>query len=230
MSLQLWDDEAEVRCRLGSLGISGIAGVRLHENRTVMVSVTDRGILRLHRGFVYASDRVLRAVVAFVNGGGRVRRAERTVLEFPVDQFVPPPNGAEPRPAEADRSIVGELDRRHGLLNQAHFGGRLSPIRFNVSPRMRTRLGDLTLDSRTGQPTRITVSRRHVFRDGWDEVEHTLLHEMVHQWQAEKGLPVDHGSTFRAKAREVGITPHACREVRPAAHAGETVETLPAER
>ena len=58
MSLQLWDDETEVRCRLGSLGISGITGVRLHENRTVMVSVTDRGILRLHRGFVYASDRV----------------------------------------------------------------------------------------------------------------------------------------------------------------------------
>ena len=168
-------------------------------------------------------------MVAFVNGGGRVRRAERTVLEFPVDQFVPPPNGAEPRPAEADRSIVGELDRRHGLLNQAHFGGRLSPIRFNVSPRMRTRLGDLTLDSRTGQPTRITVSRRHVFRDGWDEVEHTLLHEMVHQWQAERDSRSIMDRRF-APRPEVGIIPHACREVRPAARAGETVETLPAER
>ena len=29
-----------------------------------------------------------------------------------------------------------------------------------------------------------------------------MLHEMVHQWQAETGLAVDHGRTFRRKARE----------------------------
>ena len=27
-----------------------------------------------------------------------------------------------------------------------------------------------------------------------------MLHEMVHQWQAETGLPVDHGPLFREKA------------------------------
>ncbi len=32
-----------------------------------------------------------------------------------------------------------------------------------------------------------------------------MLHEMVHQWQAETGLRIDHGRTFRQKAREVGV-------------------------
>ena len=44
------------------------------------------------------------------------------------------------------------------------------------------------------------VSRRdrdqpapHLRRHGWDEALHTLLHEMVHQWQDETGYPIDHG-------------------------------------
>jgi hypothetical protein len=44
-------------------------------------------------------------------------------------------------------------------------------------------------------------------------VEHTMLHEMVHQWQAESGLPVDHGAAFRQKAAELGIQPHASRRL-----------------
>ena len=50
-------------------------------------------------------------------------------------------------------------------------------------------------------------------RDGWAEALHTLLHEMVHQWQAETGLAVNHGRSFRRKAREVGIEPQARRRV-----------------
>jgi hypothetical protein len=46
-------------------------------------------------------------------------------------------------------------------------------------------------------------------------VLHTLLHEMVHQWQDEAGHPIDHGGTFRKKAREVGITASARRHVLP---------------
>ncbi len=42
-------------------------------------------------------------------------------------------------------------------------------------------------------------------------MEHTLLHEMVHQWQAESGVPVDHGPAFRRKARQVGVLPGAKR-------------------
>jgi hypothetical protein len=78
---------------------------------------------------------------------------------------------------------------------------------------MKTRLGELAVDLRTGRPIRITMSRRHIRRHGWAEVEHTLLHEMVHQWQAETGRPVDHGAGFRRKAREVGVVPRAKRRV-----------------
>ena len=40
-----------------------------------------------------------------------------------------------------------------------------------------------------------------------------MLHEMVHQWQAENGCAIDHGPTFREKAREVGVLPRAKRGV-----------------
>ena len=59
----------------------------------------------------------------------------------------------------------------------------------------------------------IAISRAHLRKHGWPETIHTLLHEMVHQWQDEQGLIVDHGGSFRAKARAVGITPLACRAV-----------------
>jgi hypothetical protein len=36
---------------------------------------------------------------------------------------------------------------------------------------------------------------------------------MVHQWQDEQCMPIDHGAAFRRKAREVGISPRARRTV-----------------
>jgi hypothetical protein len=77
---------------------------------------------------------------------------------------------------------------------------------------MKSRLGHYSPTSHGFEPE-IVISRRHIRRDGWEEALHTLLHEMVHQWQDESGLVVDHGSGFRAKARAVGITPLACRAV-----------------
>ena len=84
------------------------------------------------------------------------------------------------------------------------------PIR--LSGRMRSRLGHLSLD-REGRPTEITISRRHLGADGWEEVAHTVLHEMVHLWQHASGHPVDHGPTFRAKAHAVGAHASARRWV-----------------
>ena len=78
---------------------------------------------------------------------------------------------------------------------------------------MRSRLGELALDARDGQPKEIAISRRHVRTHGWDEVGHTMLHEMIHQWQAETGRAVDHGREFRRKARQVGVEPRARREM-----------------
>jgi hypothetical protein len=78
---------------------------------------------------------------------------------------------------------------------------------------MRTRLGDLTVDAQTHEVVEIAISRRHLNLDSWKEVEDTILHEMIHQWQAERGLEVDHGSAFRAKATEIGVMPRANRAV-----------------
>ncbi|MFM8909711.1 MAG: SprT-like domain-containing protein [Gemmatimonadota bacterium] len=50
-------------------------------------------------------------------------------------------------------------------------------------------------------------------RDGFAAALETLLHEMVHQWQHEQGLPIDHGAEFRRKCREVGAIPSAKRAV-----------------
>jgi hypothetical protein len=84
------------------------------------------------------------------------------------------------------------------------------PIR--ISRRMKSRLGHYS-PAADGCEAEIVLSRRHIRRDGWEEALHTLLHEMVHQWQDEQGLVVDHGASFRGKARAVGITPLACRAV-----------------
>jgi predicted SprT family Zn-dependent metalloprotease len=67
------------------------------------------------------------------------------------------------------------------------------------------------VEIRSGKPLEITISRRHLARHPWPEIEHTMLHEMVHQWQAETGLRIDHGRTFRQKAQQVGVIPAARR-------------------
>ena len=110
--------------------------------------------------------------------------------------------------------MIRELEGLHNRLSEEHFDGTLSRIPFRVSRRMRHRLGELSLDPKTDKPIEISISHRHIKVDGWDEVEQTLLHEMVHQWQAETGRPVDHGAEFRRKARAVGIVPRAARRVR----------------
>lgn len=100
----------------------------------------------------------------------------------------------------------------HASYNRDQFDGKLNNVSIRVSSRMKSRLGHYTKADEFG-PAEIAISRRHIKRDGWNEASHTLLHEMVHQWQDEQGLGLNHGSNFRAKARAIGITPSACRAV-----------------
>ena len=203
--------------RLAALGLREIERVITHTNRTVMLSL-NRRVLRVHRGYAFAPDRVLKAIVRFLNR--RVpralrRAAEREFLAFPVEEHAP----SRPRPCARERARPGDLVLLHRLtslhqrLNAEHFGGTLGEIPIRLSGRMRTRLGELAVEIRSGRPLDIAISRRHIARHAWSEVEHTLLHEMVHQWQAETGLRIDHGRTFRQKAREVGVLPAAKRTV-----------------
>jgi hypothetical protein len=178
----------------------------------------NRRVLRIHRGYASAPDGVLQAIVRFLNP--RVpralrRAAEREFLQFSVEEHAPPAAG----PGRRDRAHPGDvlllhrLETRHRELNTQHFGGTLGEIPIRLSGRMRRRLGELSVDIRTGRPMELSISRRHIARHSWAEVEHTLLHEMVHQWQAESGLRVDHGPRFRSKARDVGVLPQAKRKV-----------------
>jgi len=206
--------------RLEQLGLRNVERVVTHTNRTVMVSLTSRRVLRLHQGYAAAPDRVLRAIVRFLDPRlprAARRGAEREFLGFPVEQHAPapprPPRTERPRPG--DVVLLQRLASLHEQFNREHFGGALGMLPLRLSGRMRTRLGELTVDLRTGRPTEIAISRRHIRRHPWSEVEHTLLHEMVHQWQAETGLPVDHGASFRRKAAELGIERRARRRLAP---------------
>jgi hypothetical protein len=203
--------------RLALLGLRHVDRVLTHTNRTVMVSLSRR-VLRLHRGYAMAPDRVLRAIVRFLNPAvpRAVRRlAEREFLAFPVDEHAPSPPASprRERPRPGDLLLLHRLTQLHQRLNGEHFGGTLGEIPIRISGRMRSRLGEVSVDLRTGKPLEIAMSRRHLTGHPWPEVEHTMLHEMVHQWQAETGLKVDHGPTFRDKARAVGVLPRARRGV-----------------
>jgi len=204
----------ELRARLMRLGLGARYRVRLTSNRTVVVSYSG-GELRIHNNFLTADEDVWKAIITFVHARNRLVRQEarRTILEFPVAA------DASGRPARkpeknhpADAPLVAELARWHSAYNEERFGSTLQPVAIRISRRMKRRLGHYT-PAADGAGREIVLSRRHIRRDGWTEALHTLLHEMVHQWQDEQGLPVDHGSTFRAKARAVGITPLACRAV-----------------
>jgi hypothetical protein len=215
----------EMLDRLRMLGLSSrIARCRLTQNRAVMVSYSGQE-LRVHRAYVEAPVEVLHAIVRFVSGRSRAERmeAQRIILSYPVRTPRVPPVRRPERPSPEDEAMVRDLQAWHREYNRRFFGSRLKPIVIRISGRMRTRLGQYTARSPHGEPAEIAISRAHIRRHGWAEALHTLLHEMVHQWQAEHGHDIDHGPSFRVKAIEVGIAPHARRELRPAARSRRVV-------
>jgi hypothetical protein len=198
--------------RLRALGLKRITTLALTRNRAVMVSF--RGTeLRVHEAYLAAEEPVLRAIVQFVEGRTRAERraAQRHILTHDVPSV--PRTITRERTAPQDVPLAARLSEAHRELNDRHFGGALTEVPIRVSRRMRSRLGHYTAATPAGDPPEIAISRSHLRRHGWDETLHTLLHEMVHQWQDESGLPIDHGARFRAKAREVGIEAAARRMV-----------------
>ena len=204
------DRSGELLAQLQAFGLRGVRVLSLTRNRSVFVSWRG-GTLRVHEAFVDAPEEVLRAIAVFVNGRGAARSAARKViLEYPI------PRGTARRRREVvhpdDRTANERLMHEHARLNAERFGGTLRAIPVRLSRRMRSRLGHYALAASHGA-AEIAISRRHLRRHGWDEVVETLLHEMVHQWQEESGLPVDHRSAFRRKAREVGAMARARRAI-----------------
>jgi hypothetical protein len=203
------DRAAQLLVRLRALGLSRIERCRLTRNRHVMVSFSG-GALRVHEGYLTAPAEILRAIVVFVEGRTRAERraAQRLIVAHPI--VTSAPGMRRPRTRPEDRSLVADLARWHARYNAEHFHKRLKSVSLRVSRRMKSRLGHYTCAAH-GEAAEIAISWRHIRRDGWEEALHTLLHEMVHQWQDETGHAIDHGPQFRAKAREVGVAPCARR-------------------
>ena len=204
-------DADELLAKLRSMGLTRITRCRLTRNRNVMASFGG-GVLRIHEGYLEAPDRVLRAIVAFVEGRTRTERkaAQQVIITHPIASQVTPVTRRE-RTHPDDVQLAAQFAAWHERYNLRHFHGALSTVEVRVSRRMKTRLGHYSAATPGGTPAEIAISRRHLRRHGWTEALHTLLHEMVHQWQDETGRTIDHGSAFRAKCREVGIAPYARR-------------------
>lgn len=200
--------EADLPRRLLRLGLPARTTITLTRNRSVLVSYGPATGLRLHAGYAWAGDDVLAAIVTFLKP--RASRAERLearrrFLRYPVERYVPSHRRRRPPPESPELApLVERLVRLHQILNERHFGGRLATIPLRFSTRMASRLGEYQAAG-DGHAAAIVLSHRHLRRDGWSALTETLLHEMVHQWQDERGMPLDHGAAFRRKAREIGI-------------------------
>jgi hypothetical protein len=215
----------QLLARLHRLGLKRIARCRLTRNRNVMVSFGG-GELRVHEGYLAAPERVLCAIVTFVEGRTRAERrdAQRVIVAYPIRTSRPPARRERTHPDDVE--IAEQLCAWHERYNMRHFHGRLTPVEIRVSRRMKTRLGHYTAATPGGEEAEIAISRAHLKKHGWQETLHTLLHEMVHQWQDETGHTIDHGATFRAKAREVAIAPYARRVLATRPGRAEGSQTL----
>jgi hypothetical protein len=218
-------DADELLACLRQLGLTRIKRCRLTRNRNVMVSF-GAGELRVHEGYLTASESVLRAIVTFVEGRTRAERraAQRIIVAHPIR--TPRPPARRDRTHEEDLEIAEKLSDWHGRYNSRHFHGRLKRVPIRISRRMKSRLGHYTAGTPGGEPAEIAISRAHLKKHGWEETLHTLLHEMVHQWQDECGHTIDHGATFRAKCRELGIAPYARRVLATRPGRSEGSQTL----
>jgi hypothetical protein len=206
---------AELKARLVELGLDPRYECTLTSNRSVVVSFSDR-VLRVHRGYLGAPRHVHAAIVSFVGPAPRRIRlvARRELLAYRLDHSsVLPTRRDRQRTHDDDVTMAAKLHDYHRQYNAEKFGGELSDLPIHISRRMRTKLGHYTHRDREGRGAEIVISRRHIRRHGWNEALQTLLHEMVHQWQDESGMPIDHGRGFRAKAKAIGITPLARRDV-----------------
>ena len=213
------DQPEELAVRLQRLGLAPSVEVILHRNRRTMVTLA-QSRLRIHQGYRWAPDEVLRAIVRWTRPrlpAVERRAASRMLLGFPVHDYVAPATPVRRRPVEppepGDDARLERLEALHQELNRRCFGSGLGAITLRLSGRMRRKLGHYE-PADQGEPA-IVISRRHLRRDGWKAAADTLLHEMVHQWQDETGRPIDHGPEFRAKALEVGIEPRAVTRRRP---------------
>jgi hypothetical protein len=198
--------------KLRALGLAHVKSLVLTRNRSVVVGLKGYE-LRIHEGFVAAPEAVQAQVVRFVMARRAWERdaARRAIIAYPLPVHTKPPRAPE-RTHVDDEAVADQLGEWHTRLNGERFGASLRSVPIRISRRMVNRLGHYAPGVEGGGPE-IAISARHLRRDGLASAIETLLHEMVHQWQHEQGLPIDHGLDFRRKCREVGAVPRAKKRV-----------------
>ena len=201
---------AQLLDSLRACGLRDVRTLTLTRNRSVVVSVKGYE-LRVHEGFASAPREMHAQIVQFVMARRAWERqaARQAILAYPLPRQTKPPRA--PERTHPDDEPMGEcLAEWHTRLNGDRFGAALKLVAIRISRRMMRRLGHYS-PSVEGGGAEIAISARHLRRDGLASAVETLLHEMVHQWQHEQGLPIDHSMAFRRKCREVGAPTRAKR-------------------
>jgi predicted SprT family Zn-dependent metalloprotease len=105
-----------------------------------------------------------------------------------------------------------ELQLLFARLNNRHFDGEVPDCRISYNGRFSNSAGRITY----GKPPVIELSPKH-FRKYPEALEETLLHEMVHAWCYDRFRDTGHGTRFRKKLRQCGLTSiyHDLGRVRP---------------
>ncbi|MDQ6767459.1 MAG: SprT-like domain-containing protein [Candidatus Eremiobacteraeota bacterium] len=93
-----------------------------------------------------------------------------------------------------------DLQLKYALLNARYFGGQLRAYRIVYNPRLTSVAG------RIGHRPAVIELSATLLGTHPEAIEATLLHEMVHAWLHQHGLPNGHGAAFKHKMREVGLT------------------------
>jgi len=108
---------------------------------------------------------------------------------------------------------IGRIYAEYHAVNNSHFGGLLRPVRFDftrLTPKIKGRRQVArTVASDEGNWCYVELDDRYMLTASWPDLVETLRHEMVHVWQAQMGYDLNHGPTFRKKAKELGISERA---------------------
>jgi predicted SprT family Zn-dependent metalloprotease len=95
---------------------------------------------------------------------------------------------------------VAELQLLFAELNNLHFNGEIPAHRIAYNARFGNLAGRITY-----KPPLIELSPKH-FKDNYQALRDTLLHEMIHAWLYARGENPAHTPAFKKKMRELGLS------------------------
>ena len=95
---------------------------------------------------------------------------------------------------------VSDLQLRFARMNALHFRGEVPAYRIAYNDRLTSVAGRITY-----RPPLIELSSSLLAAHP-EQLDETLLHEMVHAWLRARRLPSGHGLHFKRKMRDVGLT------------------------